>query len=53
MPIIVTTNVEDVDALFHDERTRSRFMARCEVWRTERGDMRRWIEERAREAEPD
>ncbi len=44
LPIIVTTNASDVDSLFSDERTRSRFMARCEVWRTERGDLRPWIE---------
>jgi len=54
---IVTTNVEDVDSLFQDERTRSRFMARCEVWRTTRKDVRRWMEERderaRREAEVD
>lgn len=51
---IVTTNVDDVASLFHDERTRSRFMARCEVWRTGRGDVRPWVEaeaERARREE--
>jgi len=47
---IVTTNAEDVDSLFQDERTRSRFMARCEVWRTTRKDVRRWMEEREEKA---
>lgn len=37
---IITTNVADFDDIFHDERARSRFMADCQVWRTNRGDMR-------------
>ncbi|MEN6644003.1 MAG: ATP-binding protein [Armatimonadia bacterium] len=37
---IITTNVTDLDGIFYDERARSRFMANCQVWRTNRGDMR-------------
>lgn len=37
---IITTNVAELDEIFHDGRTRSRFMAKCEVWRTGRGDIR-------------
>jgi len=37
---IITTNSQDLDVIFHDERARSRFMAKCVTWRTERGDMR-------------